>query len=88
MEFCELKYPEAPILRRELLGEVIINGYSCLLYKCPDTPHLVVRINGRDFAIKVGSIFRSIIKTLEIKPDENYACNDVKERSADNKKDD
>jgi len=88
MEFCELKYPDAPFLRRELLGEAKIEGYSCLLYKCPDTPHLIIRINGRDFAVKVGSIFRSIIETVEIEPNGNHVGNDIEERGQDNRKSD
>ena len=68
MEFSKLKYPEHPIPRRELLGEAHIAGYSCLIYKCPDAPIFIVRINGDDYAVSVGSIFKTIIETVEIKP--------------------
>ena len=68
MEFSKLKYPEDPIPRRELLGEAHTAGYSCLMYKCPDAPIFIARINGDDYAISVGSIFRTIIETAEIKP--------------------
>ena len=68
MEFSQLKYPDNPIPRRELLGEAHIAGYSCLIYKCPDHPIFIAKINGQDFAISVGSLFRTIINTVGIKP--------------------
>ena len=68
MEFSELKRPEAPIPRRELLWEKSVSGYSCLIYNCPDTPHLIVRINGIDYAVKISSVFKTIIETAKIKP--------------------
>ncbi len=68
MKFAELEYPISPILRRVLLWEKSIPGYTCLIFNCPDTPHLVVKINGREFAVKVSSIFQTIIKIAKIKP--------------------
>ena len=88
MQFSELNYPDAPIPRRELLWENEVEGYSCLIYNCPDTPHLIARINGRDFAVRVGSIFTTIIKTVEIPPNASYNGNGAEEREQDGPSDD
>jgi len=71
MEFSKLDYPKAPIPRRVLLWEKKIQGYSCLIYNCPDTPHLIARINGQDYVVKISSIFKDIITIAEIKPNES-----------------
>ena len=88
MEFSELKYPEAPAMSMELLGSGDVPGYSCSLYKCRYTPHFVAQINGVDYAIKAGSIFKTIIETVGIEPNENYSSNDAKKRGKDSTKDD
>lgn len=68
MEFSKLDYSIAPIPRRVLLWEKSIEGYSCLIYNCPDTPHLIVRVNGQDYVVKISSVFKDIIRLAEIEP--------------------
>ena len=68
MEFVEIKYPDAPVLRKKLLGEVKIPEYTCKLFQNLDGPFFVLDINGRKFLVKVGSLFRAIINEKNIKP--------------------
>jgi hypothetical protein len=88
VEFVKLKYPEAPIPRRVLLWEKSIPGYSCAIYNCPDTPHLIARINGVDYAVKISSIFKDIIRLAKPKPlqkglNEDHVSNGPQERGKD-----
>ena len=88
MEFSKITYPEAPVMSTELLGDGIVPGYSCALYRCKDTPHLMAQINGVDYVIKVSSIFKTIIETVGIEPNENYSRYDAKKRGKNRKKND
>jgi len=88
MEFSKITYPEAPVMSTELLGDGIVPGYSCSLYRCKDTPHLMAQINGIEYVIKVSSIFKTIIETVGIEPNENYSRNDAKKRSTRSAKSD
>lgn len=77
MIFCELKYPEAPVPNVQLLGSgTSAAGYVCHLYRMKDTNHLMARINGRDFAIKISSIFQDIVDIVGVESYENKSNND------------
>jgi len=88
MEFSKLTYPLAPVMNTELLGSTIAAGYSCSIERCKDTPHFVVKINGESYVVKVTSIFKTIIETVGIEPNEDYISNDVEGRSVNSKKGD
>ncbi len=88
MEFSKLSYPEAPVMNTELLGDASVPGYFCSISRCKDTPHFVVQINSERYVIKVSSIFKTIIETVGINPDENYTRDDAQKRGQDSKEGD
>ena len=92
MEFFELD-KRVPILQRELLGGVKTSEYSCTIYKNSDGPFFIVRINDREFMVRVGSIFRTIIDVAKIKPlqkvkNENHISDGSEGRSKNHKESD